>query len=330
MPTSGFPGASSTASSAGAITTPAPGGDDGYVTSTVTETSTFTVTACAVNVPNCPAGYQTSVTLIHTTSYTTVCPAATATGSITAGPVPTSTGGHNIETITKHVTTMVPCDSTSTFVPPTEISTVPYPSDVPSHSASTPISVPVSTPVGSSSPSTTPGAGFPGTSVPAVSSPSLPAGGFPSGSVTGVFPTPSGSVPVSYPAGGPSASYSAGAVTPSGPAGPASSSYSAGSASVSTPVIVPSASYPAVPGGCGGAGCPTPAPYPSVPAGPVYPGASNSTIPATFATYQPSVTTSAGYPSTPAGTPPVATAGVGKVGSSVAAVFAVMGAILAL
>ncbi|KAJ3572378.1 hypothetical protein NPX13_g5067 [Xylaria arbuscula] len=138
-PTSSFPGSSSTA----AVTTPAPGGDDGYVTSTITETSTFTVTACAVNVPNCPAGYQTSVTLIHTTSYTTVCPAATATGSITAGPVPTTTtGDHDIQTITKHVTTMVPCDSTSTFVPPTEISTVPYPSDVPTHPASTPVSVP--------------------------------------------------------------------------------------------------------------------------------------------------------------------------------------------
>ncbi|KAJ2967423.1 hypothetical protein NUW58_g10456 [Xylaria curta] len=82
-------------------------GNDGYVTSTITNTETYTVTACAVNVPNCPAGYQTSVTLIHTTSFTTICP-ATATGSVTIAPTLTPTGGHGIETITKHVTTMVP------------------------------------------------------------------------------------------------------------------------------------------------------------------------------------------------------------------------------
>ncbi|KAI0454153.1 hypothetical protein F5B21DRAFT_476813 [Xylaria acuta] len=198
-PTGSSTGAASTPS--GPATTPAPGGDDEYVTSTVTNTATYTVTACAVNVPNCPAGYQTSATVVHTTTYTTVCP-ATATGSITA-PAPTSTGGHSIETITKHVTTMVPCDSTTTFVPPTGISTVPYPSDVPTY-------VPGYS-AGSSSPS--PAGGYPG-SVPA---------GYPTAS----YPTVSHSV--SYPVGTPSATYPAGGAGyptptaipyPSGPAPP--------------------------------------------------------------------------------------------------------------
>ncbi|KAF2971676.1 hypothetical protein GQX73_g1840 [Xylaria multiplex] len=270
----------------GPATTPAPGGNNGYVTSTITNTETYTVTACAVNVPNCPAGYQTSVTLVHTTSYTTVCP-ATATGPVTLAPVPTSTGGHNIETITKHVTTMVPCDSTTTFVPPTELSTVPYPSDVLTHSASY-----------SAGPS----------------SPSSPAGGY-TGSVPAGFPTPS------YPAGSASSTYASGSVSPSYPAGSASPSYPAGGSSVSYPVGIPSTSYPA-----GGAGYPTPVPYPS---GPAYPGGGNSTVPETLSTYQPSATTPVSYPTGPAGTPPV-TAGAGKVGSSIAAVVAMMGAVIAL
>ncbi|KAI1301114.1 hypothetical protein F5Y03DRAFT_220537 [Xylaria venustula] len=343
VPTSSGPAVSST----GAVTTPASGGN-GYTTSTVTNTETYTVTACAVNVANCPAGYQTSVTVVHTTSYTTVCP-VTATQSVTAAPAPTSTGGHNIESITKHVTTMVPCNSTSTFVPPTQLSTVPYPSDVPTHTGSSP--------VGSSSPSS-PAAGYPGNSVPTGSSQTSPAAGYPgssvpTGSVSSSSPaggyggssvsagssysaaaTPSNSVPVgypspssapgsgaSYPAGGSSASYSA-AASPSYPAGAASSSYPAGGAS-SSPVGVPSSSVPAA--GPGGAAYPTSVPYPSG-----YPSAGNSTVPTTWATYQPSVTTPAGYPVAAATTPAVATAGVGKVGSSVAAVIAVMGAVIAL
>ncbi|KAI0811314.1 hypothetical protein GGR55DRAFT_642493 [Xylaria sp. FL0064] len=292
VPTSSGPAASST----GAVTIPAPGGNNGYTTSIVVDTQTYTVTACAVNVPNCPAGYQTSATVVYTTSYTTVCP-VTATGSITAGPAPTSTGSHDIQTITKHVTTMVPCDSTSTFVPPTSLSTVPYPSDVPTHSASSP--------VGSSSPSS-PAAGYPGGSVLTGSS---SAGAVPSSSVPAGYPSsyPGASITASYPAGGASASYSASAVP---------SSYPAGGASVSSPAGGASVTYPA-----GGAGYPTPVAYPT------YPGAGNGTVP-TLSTYQPSASTPAGYPTYPAG--PVATAGVGKVGSSVAAVIAVMGAVLAL
>ncbi|RWA06522.1 hypothetical protein EKO27_g8584 [Xylaria grammica] len=317
VPSSSFPGSSSGVStsvgagpsSTGAVTTPAPGGNDGYVTSTVTSTETYTVTACAVNVPNCPAGYQTSVTLTHTTSYTTVCPAAgaTATGtgaeSVTPAPAPTSTGGHNIETITKHVTTMVPCDSTTTFVPPTEISTVPYPSDVPTHSASYSAGSSPSTPAG-------------------------PTGGY-TGSVPAGFPTPSysaGSVTPSSPVGGPSATYPAGgAASSSYPGSEASPSYPAGGASPSYPAGGPSASYPA------GAIPPeahTLATQPVAPRAlrtqhprPTHPAL---LLPAAATAPSPSGTAPGSYPTGPA------TAGAGKVGSSVAAVVALMGAVIAL
>ncbi|KAI0467568.1 hypothetical protein F4859DRAFT_506713 [Xylaria cf. heliscus] len=294
VPTGGSStGAVSTPS--GPVTTPAPGGDDGYVTSTITSTQTFTVTACAVNVPNCPAGYQTSVTLVHTTSYTTVCP-ATATGSITAGPVPTSTGGHSIETITKHVTTMVPCDSTTTFVPPTELTTIPYPSDVPTHvSGYTPASSSPSSPTGGNTGS--------------VPSSTLPAGGS--------VPSSSAGVPsVSNPAGGPSASY---------PIGGATASYPVPTLTATNPIRVPSVSSPV--GVPSSVGYPTPTAilYPSSSAPP---SAGNGTAPQTWATSQPSAsaTTPAGYPT---GTPPV-TAGAGKVSSSIAAVVVLVGAVMAL
>ncbi|KAI0858454.1 hypothetical protein F4860DRAFT_526948 [Xylaria cubensis] len=300
-------GAAPTGSSSGAVTSPAgpattsaPGGNDGSVTSTVTNTATYTVTACAVNVPNCPAGYQTSVTVVHTTSYTTVCP-ATATGSITAAyPAPTSTG-HSIETITKQVTTMVPCDSTTTFVPPTSISAVPYPSDVPTH-----------VPGYSAGPTSSSPAGGNSGSVPT----GYPTLSYPAG---GSVPSSSASYPgheASYPVGTPSASYPAGGSSASSPAGTPSASYPAGGASVSYPV-----------GGSSSAGYPTPTgiPYPT---GPAPPSGGNGTTPQTWATYQPSAsaTVPAGYPTS---TPP-ATAGAGKVGSSIAAVVALMGAVMAL
>ncbi|KAI0403320.1 hypothetical protein F4802DRAFT_316205 [Xylaria palmicola] len=354
---SGLPSTSSGAATySGAVTTPTPSGY-GWVTSTVTDTATYTITACAVNVPNCPAGYQTSVTLVHTTSYTSVC-SGTATGEVSAAPVPTSTR-HNIETITKHVTTMVPCDSTSTFVPPTSISAVPYPSDIPTHATSYP--------AGSASPSSTAGgypgsvpAGYPTPSYPAGSSAtpypagsssvSYPAGGstasYPVGGASPSYPAggaspsyPAGGASPSYPAGGASASYPAGASTPSYPAGGVSPSYPAGAspsypaggstpyptgASPSYPVGGSPGGYPV--GGASGAGYPTPVPYPSAP---VPPSGGNSSVPQTWATYQPSTTAAAGYPTAPAGTPP-ATAGAGKVGSSIAAVVALMGAVMAL
>ncbi|KAI0105287.1 hypothetical protein GGR51DRAFT_520236 [Nemania sp. FL0031] len=246
VPTSGA--SVPTGSASGSVSTPsgpaptsAPGGGEGSVTSTITSTATYTVTACAVNVPNCPAGYQTSVTLTHTTSFTTVCPASgSETGAVTAPPAPTSTG-HNIQTITKEVTTMVPCSSTSTFVPPASISSPPYPGDIPHSTASYTAAVTPSSP-----------AGYTG-SVPV---------GYPSPSS---FPGAS----ATYPAGGPSASY---------PAGGPSASYPAASSSVIVgyPTPVPYPSGPAPPSGGNGTVPQTWATYApsSTPSGPVgYPTA---------------------------------------------------------
>ncbi|KAI1750720.1 hypothetical protein F4782DRAFT_541407 [Xylaria castorea] len=300
VPTSSGSGSESTSgpaptdgSSTGAVSTPsgpattsAPGGNDGSVTSTITNTATYTVTACAVNVPNCPAGYQTSVTVVHTTSYTTVCP-ATATGSITAAP-----------TITKQVITMVPCDSTTTFFPPTGISTVPYPSDVPTH-----------VPGYSAGPVPT---GYPTLSYPA-------GGSIPSSAGGSSATYPAGGHEASYPAGGLTVSYPVGTPSASSPAGGSSASYPAGTPSASSPAGGSSVSYPA--GGSSSAGYPTPTgiPYPT---GPAPPAGGNGTTPQTWATYQPSASASA--------TTPPATAGAGKVGSSIAAVVALMGAVMAL
>ncbi|KAI8628501.1 hypothetical protein F5Y19DRAFT_142458 [Xylariaceae sp. FL1651] len=302
-----IPGASVTTSALGS----------GYVTSTISAVETYTVTACALNLPNCPAGYQTGVTVVHTTSYTTVCP-VTATESITALPVPTSTGGHSIVSITKHVTTMVPCETTSTFVPPTNFPTAPYPTGKPTVTASYPAGSSPATPSASSPAGGSPGGPIVGSSAvyPSASySASGPAGSSPAGAPSASYPA--GGASASYPAGGPSASYPAGG----SPAGAPSASYPAGG---------PSASYPA--GGSGGSGsapgAPTPAPYPTAPA---YPTGGNSTIAQTWTTYQPSASltqTTASYPTGPAGTPPVV-AGAGKIGSGVG-VLAFVGAIVAL
>lgn len=256
-------------SSEAAATTPAPGGED-LVTTTVSNTATYTVTACAVNVANCPAGYQTSVTLTHTTSYTTVCPAS-ATSSITeAAPAPTES--HSIETITEVATTMSSCSIATTFTPPASISTVPFPSDIPTPSVS--VSVPVSQ-------ATTAGP------IPTVSQPAAAGPSYPVGPQTNSYPirNPAPSYPV---AGGPAASY---------PAGGPSSSYPAPSSSGAYPTPVPTPSGPSYPSGGNGG---------------------NGTIPAT-----------SGYPASPSTTSPVI-AGAGKVGSSVAAVVALVGAVMVL
>lgn len=263
-----------------AATTAAPGAGD-LITTTVSNVATYTVTACAVNVANCPAGYQTCATITHTTAYTTVCP-ATATASITeAAPAPTET--HDIQTITQIASTMSSCSSASTFTPPASISTVPFPSDIPTPSVS--VSVP-------ETPATTAGP------IPTVSQPAAGAS-YPVGPQTNSYPVRDYPVASS----GPSASY---------PAGGASSSYPA-----------PSSSGPAYPS--------TPVPTPS---GPSYPsGGNNGTIPATSATYAPSQSSSVpsgtGYPTSPSTTSPVM-AGAGKVGSSIAAVVALVGAVMFL
>jgi len=112
----------------------------GYVVSTVTQTATYTLTACAVNVPNCPGGYQGETTLVHTTVYTTVCPATASITEMYPKPTTTVTKEEPKTTLVITHTTAVPCSSVNTFVPPTY---VPYPSS--SFSASVPMTTAYST-----------------------------------------------------------------------------------------------------------------------------------------------------------------------------------------
>ncbi|KAI5856173.1 hypothetical protein GGS23DRAFT_439156 [Durotheca rogersii] len=134
------PAVSATSDASSAIT-PAPIG--GVITSTITNVQTFTVTACAANVPNCPAGYQTAQTVVHTTVYTTVCP-ATQTEAITSPPKPTHTKPVTPVTLTKTVVTLEPCSEVSSFTPPVNVPTPPFPTSPVAHTA------PVTTPTGGS------------------------------------------------------------------------------------------------------------------------------------------------------------------------------------
>ncbi|KAI0376057.1 hypothetical protein F5Y04DRAFT_225528 [Hypomontagnella monticulosa] len=223
-------------SSSGPTTTSAPGG--GVITSTITNTQTFTVTQCAATVPNCPAGYQTTATVVHTTVYTTVCP-ATQTEAITAPPKPTHTKPATPVTVTKQVVTLVPCSEVSTFTPPANVPTAPYPTGgkaVPS--TSVPVGAPSTYPAGS--PSATYPAGGPSASYPAGS----PSGSYPAG-VPSSYPAGSPSV---YPTGGVPTSPAYPTVVPPYPTGPAGGSNN--TVTYSTPetlsTYVPSASsfYP--------------------------------------------------------------------------------------
>ncbi|KAI1827322.1 hypothetical protein F4861DRAFT_550880 [Xylaria intraflava] len=335
IPTGGSP------LSSGPATTPAAG--TGSIASVGTGSGsgngqTFTVTACAVDVANCPAGFQTTVTL-------------TNTGASTAAvSVPTSAGGNNIATITSQVVTMTPCSSASTFVTPTQFSSAPFSSDVPSQVA-TATSTPSGSPAGSSSGNTPAGSSSgssPATSVPAGGN----AGGYPTGfsvppasaSSTPVIGTPAGSQPAGgsgsqptgnstgfqpaasgYPVGG---SSSPSGSTPAGGSGSqpttgSSGSYPAGGSSDSYPTQAGSGQTGATTAPAGGA--PTLASYPVAHA---YPGV-NSTIPKSWSTSASPATQSGGsYPTGPASTIP--TGGAGKLSSSVAAAVALMGAVMAL
>jgi len=308
-PTSGGPGSTGpgngypTPSAGFPVTTAAPTGGEGGVTSTIVSTGTYTVTACALNVANCPSGYQTSVTLVHTTSYTTVCP-ITASGSATALPT-TTPAGHGIQTITKHVTTMVPCSSATTIVPPTNFPTAPYPGA----SATTPAGYPGSAPSASY-----PAGGYPSGTPSGSPSASYPVGGYPSGSPSASYPAggyPSGTPSASYPAGG----YPSGSQSASYPAGGYPSSYPAVSSSSSAPAVTP---YPTGPAGgypTGSAGG-----YPADPA-----GGNNGTVPATWTTSavsSPAPYPTGGYPTA------IPTGAAGKAAGSM--IVAVIGAIMAL
>ncbi|KAI2777807.1 hypothetical protein F4815DRAFT_480018 [Daldinia loculata] len=310
---------SATAPVSASISAPIPTG--GSITSTVTNVQTFTITQCAASVPNCPAGYATTATVIHTTVYTTVCP-ATQTGAITAPPPkPTHSKPATPVTFTKTIVTLVPCSEASTFTPPTNIPTAPYPTGVKA--------VPSTTPAGS--PSTSYPAGTPSVSkpagIPSVTGPAGPSQSGPAGTASASYPAsfvtvPGGKPSGTYPPGGNSNTLPVG--TPSSvPGGPA---FSTGG----------SPSGPAFPTGGSPSGPATPTVVPPYPTGPIG-GGSNNTIPApppspqTLSTYVPSASPvnpgSSGYPTIP-GETPIATAGAAKVGSGIA--LAVAGAFFAL
>ncbi|KAI0894520.1 hypothetical protein F4806DRAFT_497765 [Annulohypoxylon nitens] len=277
---SGYPSGSIpaiTSSATAAVTTPAPNG--GSITSTVTNTQTFTVTQCAATVPNCPAGYATTATLVHTTVFTTVCP-ATQTAPITAPPKATITKPA-VATVTKETVTLTPCSGVSTFTPPSNIPTAPYPTGGKPAVSTTPVAASSTAPV--SSAATTP-AGKPTGSYPVNSNPARDSTSYPEAPVAG-YPTagvPSASE--SSPVGVPSASVSVPASSaPSAPAGgyPTGPAPSAPASSESLPVGSATASYPA--GGVPSASVSVPAssaPAPSYPAG----GVPSESVPATSAT----------------------------------------------
>ncbi|KAI1074761.1 hypothetical protein F5B20DRAFT_425614 [Whalleya microplaca] len=321
----GYPSASGSSP----VTTAPAGGD--LTTSTVQHTQTFTVTACAVNVPNCPGNYQTTATLIHTTEYTTVCP-ATQTAPITAAPpAPTISKPADVSTVTK--VTMVPCSEESTFTPPAGTPAPSQPAPAPSATkpASTAETQPASSAPASPSASVpTGGVSYPTSrSYPGGEAP--PAGGYPvetpsSSAPGGGAPAPVPSSPAesapssSYPASGPSTS----ATQPAGGA-PAPSSPAGGAPSASYPAGVPSASASQPAGGAPAPSAPAPsAPAPSGPAssGPSasYPvgGApsTSATQPAGGAPAPSGPAPSGPAPSSPAGSSPSASYPAGGAPSS--------------
>ncbi|KAI0007555.1 hypothetical protein F4779DRAFT_498434 [Xylariaceae sp. FL0662B] len=337
-PASGYP-----TTSPAAVTSAPSGGD--VKTTTVQHTETFTVTACAVNVPNCPGNYQTTATLIHKTEYTTVCP-ATQTAPITAAPpAPTISKPADVTTSVVTKVTLTPCSKESTFTPPAGTPPASQPPSKPTATSETqpaatstgatgyptissrsypvgeqpPTSYPaesssVSQPAGGapapSSPAGVPSssASQPAAGAPAPSGPassSVPAAGYPTGGVPGVSSSQPVPAPSSSPVGVPSASV---------PAGSSSASYppQAPSSTAETQPVGQPTSAPAVPT--------TLAPYPTVPAG------GNGTVPT-----QPSASASypgGGYPTS--SETPIATAGASKIGSGVAGVLAVVGVAAAL
>ncbi|KAH9886600.1 hypothetical protein F4778DRAFT_473592 [Xylariomycetidae sp. FL2044] len=164
-------------------TTAAPSG--GQITSTVTASTTLTITNCGVAVPNCPAHYQTETTYIHTTVYTTICP-ATMTAPITGYPTKTPPA----------VTTTV-VQTYVTAVPTSEVNTFTAPSNAPTYPVTSPVkpSVSASYPVGSGS--------VPPVAMPTVVTPGGPL--YPTGGANGTVPASTGLMTTYKPSSSPSA-----------------------------------------------------------------------------------------------------------------------------
>jgi hypothetical protein len=92
---------------------------DGLITSTISNTVTYTITSCHVSVPNCPADQTQVIVTEVVEATTTVCPADS-----TAAPAPTTTSPIKKPiTITETLTTIVPCEPTSSTLEPTKPAT---------------------------------------------------------------------------------------------------------------------------------------------------------------------------------------------------------------
>ncbi|CAH0017142.1 unnamed protein product [Clonostachys rhizophaga] len=201
--TSGLASPSSPSSGLTTPSTPTPtpsasvtsvGNGSGLVTSTISSTTTYTVTSCHVSVPNCPAS-QTQVivtSVVHST--VTVCP-ATQTAFPTTTP---ASAVRPIPTITETLTTIVPCEPTSsTFTPPPGATATPAPTVTISDTVTVcPSQASTQHPVPSGGPSASPSVSVPAsTGVPTTrsSAPSVPAGEAPTGGAPS-GPAPTGPV----------------------------------------------------------------------------------------------------------------------------------------
>ncbi|VUC33931.1 unnamed protein product [Clonostachys rosea] len=170
----------------------------GFVTSETTVTKQYTITSCHASVPNCPASQTQQIVTETVIPTITVCPISQG-GS--ASITPTTSTPKPVQTVTETLTTIVPCEpTTSIYTPPatpvetvvptvtitgttticpatTGVSQTPAPSAPVSQSGNDAISVPVTTPIHSESaaPSVTPinpagpGNDAPGPSAPAPS-----------------------------------------------------------------------------------------------------------------------------------------------------------------
>lgn len=243
------------------------GSGDDLVTSTITNTKVYTITSCAASVVNCPASYTQKVVTSTIDKTVTVCP-ATETGK---APVQSSTAAPSkpvsVTTITKDLTTVVPCKTrtTSTFTPPTNSPPPPAPTvtivdkttvcpktgesattAIPLSSATTfQVKPTASVPAQPSKPAA-PASSGPAASVPATSE-EVPRVSVPA--TAPVFTAPSGAPSASVPAGAPSVSVPASAPVFTAPSGVPSGSVPAsgpGYAPPSAPVVSVPTNSPAV------------------------------------------------------------------------------------
>jgi len=112
--------ATSTALPYGNATITSAGGSD-LVTSTITTTAVYTVTSCAITVPNCPASMTQKIVTSTVDVYTTICPAtmtsaASSSSIYSSASIPAPTG-------TPVIITPCPTPTTSTYTAPSDVPT---------------------------------------------------------------------------------------------------------------------------------------------------------------------------------------------------------------